>query len=130
MTIRGQSNIAEYFSDTLITLSKEEKKSANDGKTNKSKKITYEYKSKVAMLDKTKESGLLFAFDDNSKQVLKGFTIDLRMFYNLIRKIIIVKLNSDKIWTRQFYSQDLSKIFVILKPLDSVIENRALVMVV
>ena len=72
-------------------------------------------------------AGLLFNYDDTLSQVMSGFTIDQRIFYNLLRKLIVIKLNQDKIWTRQFYSQDLKLIYLVLKPLDSVIQNRAMV---
>jgi hypothetical protein len=119
---RKQLEIGEYFSDTIITLTK----TATTEKEKQNKNVDV-YETTVTKLLKTRDSGLLFHFDDNYRQVLKGFTIDLRVYFNLIRKIIIIKLNSEKIWTRQFYSQDLKKIFLVLKPLESVYENRALV---
>lgn len=122
MEDRNQTDIGTYFSDTIITLTK----TSNPEKDKQNKNVDV-YETTVTKLQKTPQSGLLFQFDDNYRQVLKGFTIDLRVYFNLIRKIIIIKLNSDKIWTRQFYSQDLKKIFVVLKPLESVFENRALV---
>ena len=114
--------LEKYFSEVLITL----QKSTKDKEEKKSKK---EQGAMINYLPK-EEGGLLFKFDDSFSKLLKGFTIDLRIFFNLLRKMIIIKLNADKIWTRQFYSQDLEKIFVILKPLDAVIENRAMVFVV
>lgn len=114
-----QGNLEKYFSEVLITLqknTKDEKKSKKD-----THGATINYLAK-------EEGGLLFKFDDSLSRMLKGFTIDLRIFFNLLRKMVIIKLNADKIWTRQFYSQDLEKIFVILKPLDAVIENRAMVL--
>lgn len=105
----------KYFSEVLITIQKRDKRSSAG-----------ESGAGIYKLRK-KEKSILFEFEDGYSRLLRGFTIDLRIFFNLLRKMIIIKLNSDKIWTRQFYSQDLKKIFVVMKPLDSVIENRAMV---
>lgn len=118
MTRRGisTSSLDKYFSEVLITIQKRDRKIAgSDSGAN----IYSMFK---------REGCLLFKFDDSMSRLFRGFTIDLRVFFNLVRKMTIIKLNSDKIWTRQFYSQDLKKVFVVLKPLDSVIENRAMVM--
>lgn len=115
-----ESGLEKYFSEVLITLQKNvkvDKKNKNQTNATEINKLLKE------------DGGLLFKFDDSMSRLLKGFTIDLRIFFNLLRKMVIIKLNADKIWTRQFYSQDLKKIFVILKPLDAVIENRAMVKV-
>jgi uncharacterized membrane protein len=117
MKRRNISKLDKYFSEVLISLQKSAK---SDKKTKESHGPSI---NKLVKHDK----GLLFKFDDSQTRLLKGFTIDIRIFFNLLRKIVIVKLNADKIWTRQFYSQDLKKIFVVLKPLDAVIENRAMV---
>lgn len=116
----SDSGLEKYFSEVLITIQKNNK----DKEQKKSKKD-----SNAIEINKLlkKDGGLLFQFDDSLSRLLKGFTIDMRIFFNLLRKMVIIKLNSDKIWTRQFYSQDLKKIFVILKPLEAVIENRAMV---
>lgn len=121
MKMRGidKGKLDKYFSEVLITLQK-------SSKTVDKKSKNAAHGAIINLLTKH-DAGLLFKFDDSMIRLLKGFTIDLRIFYNLLRKMIIIKLNSDKIWTRQFYSQDLKKIFVILKPLDAVIENRAMV---
>lgn len=111
------SQIEKYFSEVLITIQKKDKnRSSNDSGSG----------AQIYKLKK-REKSILFEFDDSQSRLLKGFTIDVRIFFNLLRKMIIIKLNSDKIWTRQFYSQDLKYIFVVMKPLDSVIENRAMV---
>ena len=120
MKSRGAGDLQSYFSDTLITLRKVHKARKHN------KRALDEYAPTIANLEKG-ELDLPFKLDDSSSSVLRGFTIDLRIFYNLIRKMLIIKLNSTKIWTRQFYSQDLSLIFMVLKPLDSVFSMRALV---
>lgn len=107
--------IEKYFSEVLITIQKKDRR--NPG----AESAANIYKMKK------REKSILFEFEDSYTRLLKGFTIDIRIFFNLLRKMVIIKLNSDKIWTRQFYSQDLKKIFVVMKPLDSVIENRAMV---
>lgn len=117
MLMRGfkPDQIEKYFSEVLITIQKKDRKNpAAESGAN-----IYKMKKR--------EKSILFEFEDSYTRLLKGFTIDIRIFFNLLRKMVIIKLNSDKIWTRQFYSQDLKKIFVVMKPLDSVIENRAMV---
>jgi uncharacterized membrane protein len=117
MLMRGfkPDQIEKYFSEVLITIQKKDRR--NPGA--ESGANIYKMKKR--------EKSILFEFEDSYTRLLKGFTIDIRIFFNLLRKMVIIKLNSDKIWTRQFYSQDLKKIFVVMKPLDSVIENRAMV---
>lgn len=56
---------------------------------------------------------------------MNGYTIDYRIVKNLIRKLIITRLNRLDIWTRQFYSKDIQKIFVVLKCGDRTLINRA-----
>lgn len=124
MDKREVDDFEHYFSDIMIVLQKTNKAQGQSEK--KGKKGGEEFTAGIAKLDKETAS-LLFNFDDSVSQILSGFTIDLRIFYNLLRKMIIIKLNHDRIWTRQFYSEDLKQIFVVLKPLDSVIENRAMV---
>lgn len=114
-----------YFSDVLVVLQKPNKLTSTQGEK-KHKKTGEEFAAVIANLKKDPK-GLLFNFDDSLAMILSGFTIDIRIFFNLLRKMIIIKLNHDRIWTRQFYSEDLSHIYVVLKPLDSVIENRAMV---
>lgn len=117
MLMRGfkPDQIEKYFSEVLITIQKKDRR--NPGA--ESGANIYKMKKR--------EKSILFEFEDSYTRLLKGFTIDIRIFFNLLRKMVIIKLNSDKIWTRQFYSQDLKMIFVVMKPLDSVIENRAMV---
>lgn len=43
----------------------------------------------------------------------------------LLRKIMQVKINQIGVYTRQFYSEDLTKIFVVLKCQDNVLKMRA-----
>lgn len=57
--------------------------------------------------------------------LLKGYTIEYRILSNLIRKVIITRLNRLDIWTRQFYSKDIKKIFLVLKCGDRTLNNRA-----
>ena len=121
---REVRDFEHYFSDVLIVLQKAPKPTGALEK--KSKKGGDNFIPGIAFLKKESWS-LLFNFDDNMTQVLSGFTIDMRVYYNLLRKIIVVKLNQDRIWTRQFYSEDLKMIYLVMKPLDSVIENRAVV---
>lgn len=123
MSIRRISAFEQYFSDVLIILQKTHKQTDKKG----GKKGVDEFIADIAALKKD-PAGLLFNFDDSYSQVLRGFTIDLRIFSNLLRKMVIIKLNHDRIWTRQFYSEDLKTIYVVLKPLDSVIEARAMVL--
>lgn len=124
MKNRNASNFEHYFIDVMIVLQKTHKHGHHDKKGNK--KAVEEFVASIANLKKDSE-GLLFNFDDNLAHILKGFTIDLRIFYNLLRKMITIKLNHDKIWTRQFYSEDLKLIYLIMKPLDSAFEARATV---
>ena len=123
MVNRQSRSFEHYFSDVLIVLQKTQKQSNDKRGT---KKSVEEFVASIANLKKDL-SGLLFNFDDNLSHIMRGFTIDLRIFYNLLRKMVIIKLNHDKIWTRQFYSEDLSLIYVVMKPLDSVFEARAMV---
>lgn len=120
---RNSRNFEHYFSDVLIVLQKTQKHASDKRGT---KKAVEEFVASIANLKKD-PSGLLFNFEDNLSHIMKGFTIDLRIFYNLLRKMVIIKLNHDKIWTRQFYSEDLSMIYLVMKPLDSVFEARAMV---
>lgn len=119
MARRGLLTIESYFSDSMVTLRR-----VSEGKKNK--KTVDTYVPSISNLSKSPGS-LLFSFEDSLSHVLKGFTIDERIFHNLLRKMVLVKLNHDKVWCRQFYSQDLKSIFMVLKPLESVLENRALV---
>lgn len=123
MARRGVSDIKTYFSDYIITLKKSVEKRKSGSSTSK-KEV---YKTSVTNLMKPKEGCLLFPFEENLSHVLDGFTIDLRIFFYLLKKMIILKMNRKKIWTRQFYSQDLKLVFLILKPFDQTIEERAAV---
>lgn len=123
MSNRNSRNFEHYFSDVLIVLQKTHKQTNDKRGT---KKAVEEFVASIANLKKD-PSGLLFNFDDNLSHIMRGFTIDLRIYYNLLRKMIIIKLNHDKIWTRQFYSEDLTMIYLVMKPLDSVFEARAMV---
>lgn len=125
MKRREITNFDHYFSDVLIVLQKPMKLLGHHTEK-RHKKTGEEFTAVIANLKKS-PAGLLFNFEDNVSQVLSGFTIDLRIFFNLLRKMIIIKLNHDRIWTRQFYSEDMKLIYVVMKPLDSVIENRAMV---
>lgn len=122
MAERNHASVEGYFSDILITLRKV--KSADK---KKSKKAVDQYMPTIATLNKSAHGGILFHFEESLSHVLKGFTIDLRLYFNLLRKMVMIRLNHDKVWSRQFYSQDLKNIFMVLKPLDSVIHNRAMV---
>lgn len=126
MKIRGHSSFEHYFVEVMIVLQKTQKQATQTTKSGNKKQVE-EFVASIAHLKKD-PAGLLFNFDDNLAHILKGFTIDLRIFYNLLRKVIIVKLNHDRIWTRQFYSEDLKLIYLVLKPLDSVFEARAIVL--
>lgn len=124
MQLRNSSSFEHYFIDVMIVLQKTAKLAHQERKGGK--KAAEEFVASIANLKKDR-AGLLFNFDDNLAHILRGFTIDLRIFYNLLRKMTIIKLNHDKIWTRQFYSEDLKLIYVVLKPLESVLEARAIV---
>lgn len=121
MQMRKARNFEHYFNDVMIVLQKTQRQVYD--KRNQ-KKVVEEFVSSITNLRKDPGS-LLFHFEDNLAHVFRGFTIDLRLFYNLLRKMIIIKLNHDKIWTRQFYSANLEQIYVVMKPLQSVLETRA-----
>ena len=123
MKKREVNTFEHYFSDILIVLQKSRKQNLGE---KKGKKGGEEFTAGIANLKKD-SYGLLFNFDDSLSQILSGFTIDMRVFFNLLRKMIIIKLNHDRIWTRQFYSEDLKLIYLVMKPLDTVFENRAMV---
>lgn len=125
MKRRGIDNFDHYFSDVLVVLQKPNKH-PHLQTDKRHRKTGEEFTAVIANLKKD-SSGLLFHFEDSLSQIFSGFTIDLRIFFNLLRKVIIIKLNHDRIWARQFYSEDLKLIYVVMKPLDSVIENRAMV---
>lgn len=113
------SNLDEYLNELVILKKPEGKK--------KSKKTQDDLVPTITQLTKNeKKAGFLFQFEDNFSNILRGYTIDQRIFHNLCRKYIIIKMNEAKIWTRQFYSRDLKKIYVVLKPLESAIMQRAL----
>ena len=124
MKVREENNFEKYFNDVLIVLRKSQKNHINSGNKKQSKKGAEEYIARIAHLEKD-PAGLLFEFNDNLNVILRGFTIDQRIFYNMLRKMIIIKFNNEKIWSRQFYSQDLKKIYLVIKPIDSAIKNRA-----
>lgn len=125
MVRRNINSFDHYFSDVLIVLQKTAK--VHNQADRRSKKGGGEEFTAVIANLKKDPAGLLFNFEDSLSQIMSGFTIDLRIFTNLLRKIMIIKLNHDKIWTRQFYSEDFKLIYLVMKPLDSVFENRAMV---
>lgn len=126
MERREKKELSWYFSDELISLKRTKKGGKDrDEKSKKgNRKLDDQYEPTIRKLLKS-PIDLLFRFEENMASVLKGFTIDVRIFFHLMRKMIIIKMNNDRIWTRQFYSQDLKKVFLILKPMDPVIESRA-----
>lgn len=96
MDIRGisHSDLDKYFTNVLINIRKftsSKKQKAGAGE---------QYKPAVTNLLKAKDGSFLFEFEDSLSKILKGFTIDVRIFHNLIRRMIMIKFNSDKIWTR------------------------------
>ena len=120
MLLHNVESLEQYFSRILSVIRKTKRMS-------KKKHNRYEvsYKPGLAYCAKSRKSPLLFSVDDSVVQVLTGYTIDQRIFLNLLRKIIVIKLNNESIWTRQFYSQDIKQIFVVIKPLESALKSRA-----
>lgn len=61
------------------------------------------------------------AFDKKTKDMI----IDKRFVRDLIRRLIALKLNKIGIYTRQFYSEDMKRIFMVLKSQPNVLKTRA-----
>jgi hypothetical protein len=59
-----------------------------------------------------------------NKQV-ENYLIDKRFFNMLMRQIMQIKINQIGVHTRQFFSEDLTKIFMVLKCQENVLKMRA-----
>lgn len=58
---------------------------------------------------------------------IQNLVIDRRIFGELIRKVIALKFNKIGIYTREFYSEDVKQVFMILKAQQSTLSQRAAV---
>lgn len=67
----------------------------------------------------------LFEYHKFINKKTNEFEIDSRIFKYLLRKVIIIKMERIGLWTRQFYSEDLQHIFVVLKAQTQTLINRA-----
>lgn len=52
-------------------------------------------------------------------------TIDVRFFKILLRRIINMKLNKLGFFTREFVSEDLKSVFLVMKAQENVIQKHA-----
>ena len=119
MRMRGEpNNFKKYFSNQMIVMERKEDPKKTDKKT-------INYVTKIRKFEKQEATGLLFKYKDGYESLLRGFTMDERIFNNLLRKMFILKLNLSKVWTRQTYSSDFTRIFVVIKAQDSVIQSIA-----
>ena len=57
----------------------------------------------------------LYDFDKNMFEIVKDYKVDIRFFRYLMKDIIQTKLNQIGMHTREFYSEDLTKIFMVIK---------------
>src|SRR3990167_4700934 len=110
----------KYFS-TLIIIEKIKYKDPKQA----SKMKLPKYASRVRLLEKHSTSGLMFAYREGYDILLKGFTIDERIFHDLLRKMVSLRLNLRGVWNRQTYNSDFSKIFMVMKAQDVVIQQIA-----
>lgn len=68
-----------------------------------------------------------FLYENNKllQRRLKHLVIDKRILGFLLQNIIILKLNIVGIFTRNFYSEDLKQIFVVMKAQDNLLRQVA-----
>lgn len=71
----------------------------------------------------------LFNVDKYLFAIANHLVIDKRIFQLLLRKIILLKLNKVGFYTREFYGEDMKKIFVVLKAQKNLIKKRAAVII-
>ena len=70
-----------------------------------------------------------FLYEPNKNLMgkLDKLTIDKRIFYYLLKKVITIKINKTGIFTREFYSEDMTKVFMVLKCQENTLRKRAAV---
>lgn len=67
----------------------------------------------------------LYDIDPHFMQEVKDMKVDRRFFQNIMREVMSIKINQIGMHTRQFYSEDLKKIFLVIKCQDNVLKIRA-----
>ena len=67
----------------------------------------------------------LFETTREFDKICKHLVIDKRFVSDLVRRMTAIKLNKIGIHTRQFYSEDMERIFMVLKCQGNVLRTRA-----
>ena len=68
---------------------------------------------------------LLKPTSTNIQVLLKDAKIDVRFLKQIFREMLIMKFNHAGFYTRQFYNENLSKIFIVVKAQDIDLRQRA-----